>query len=393
MGTFTDIAGIANAASSVAGTVEDVAKEINSSAVGLQRGLGSISRASSKSIYYFPILISNNINPKSMGLVAKNLEGSYTSFVSACFALAPAMNVKNSDMVNVEDYLKLFHQNIGLQTKGDLMVSLRETMEEFKMFPNEPLNEVSVSDIANSIKRTVGDKNDNNRVQVVDKAQINKVTNEGNSFRPSVVEVKVTFIIGGKDVDVNIPVGVKCVMHPVAADELNDHIMESVAGKGLLHNLIRYTTGELHSLSDILFGTSKMKRNISKNSDVSKWLDALDHRKRMNKIRNVIPFLAKQPYLPNMSIMISLEDVKEIERQTGYNILSDERRAVKFMRDNFLLTLAIVDDVTETAYIMYDGHDNYQEYPFSYIKKENSKNEDIVNALIKGIGMSAGRGI
>ena len=412
MGAFEDIKKVADEASKIGSDITSNASKY----VEIDRGMGSISRGASKAIYYFPILVSKNVAPSTMGVIAQNLEGSYCSFVKACFAMVPAMNVKDSALVNVEDYLQMFHQNIGLQTKDELNLKIRginESLSEWEMFPNDTLNEANTRNVGDIIDRHVGDKfrgagkfgvhqtdkmvinKDGTRdIEIekhIDQTKIKNEVLERNGFRPSVVEIEVTFIIGGRDIKVDIPVGVKTVLHAINSDDLLDHIMSSVAGKGVLHNLIRYTTGELHSLSDVLFGFQNIKQGIARGNEIDKWSDALKHRKRMNKIRNVIPALAKKPYLPNTSVIISMEDVAEIERTIGYNLLTDVNRTIKFMKDNFLLTFVIADDVTETAYVLYDGHNDFDEFPYSTIKRENEKNNDIINSLIKGIGMSAGR--
>ena len=134
-----------------------------------------------------------------------------------------------------------------------------------------------------------------------------KEIDKKNSMRASLINVDVTFIIDKQDVKCTIPVGVKTLVHPVDSDDLVDQIMDSVAGRGIIHNLIRYTTGEMLSLKDILFGTTKMKKNISRNSEVNKWMDVLEHRKRLSKLS--LPFLGKKAFLPNVSINISMDDV------------------------------------------------------------------------------------
>lgn len=413
MSIYQEITDIANAISDIADEGKDA---IKNSPISVTKSIGSISKGASKSIYYFPILMSKNIPLQTMGMISQNLEGSYMSFVRACFALTPAMNLKNSELVNVEKYLQLFHQNIGLQNKDELMISLKiprnEAMEEWRMFPNGILNEATTNNVNDIIDRHSSSLNNfgkfgqtqrnvrvfdsngkivNNRVDTdhieINAGAIEKEKDKINNMRPSVVEITVTFIIGGQKINVKIPVGVKTVIHSVNSEDLIDHIMESVAGKGILHNFIRYTTGELTSLSDILFGTSKIKNHFIKSNDVTKWADALERRRNSNKIRNNIPFLSKKPYLPNTSIVVSMEDISEIERTIGYNLLQETKRTMKFMKDNFLLSFVISDDVTETLYVMNDGDTQFSEFPFSSVKRENNKNEDIVDALIKGIGM------
>lgn len=359
----------------------------------------SIASGASSAIYYFPIIASKNISGKIMALVANNLESSYASFVRACFALTPAMNVKSSELLNINDYLELFHQNIGLQNKKDLYVGLHEGLEEYKMFPNNTLNEASISKVSAIMDRMdskaqdiKSNGNSKPRPRHIFSGSDAKIVDSQNNIRPTVLEITAKFVMDQNIIDVKIPVGVKSVLHMVNPDQLTDHVMDSVAGKGLLHNLIRYTTGELSSLSDIVFNTSRIKKYVRGDNDVARWAGALDHRKQMSKIRNAIPFLSKKPYLPNTTIMLSIDDVADIERETGYDLLKDINRATKFMKDNFLLSLVIVDELTETLYILYDGHNEYEDYPFVSIQRENEKHNSQVETLIKSLVSSGTMG-
>ena len=128
-----------------------------------------------------------------------------------------------------------------------------------------------------------------------------------------------------------------------------------------------------------------MKNNIRGKGEMAKWADAIDHRKRLCRLSK--GFLSKKPYLPNLSIVLSMDDIKDIEHLVGYNLLEDTHRAIKFMKDSFLLTFVIADDATETAYILYDGHSSYAEYPYSALKRENERNADTMSALAKSMGI------
>lgn len=373
--------------------IEQVAEKVN---VEPKFAMRSISAQASKSIYYFPIVCSKTVNPSTAAMIATNLEGAYMSFVQACFALTPAVAVKG-DKVNVEDYLKMFHQNVGIKSANELFLTLKESVEEWKMFPNDTLNEAVtskeamkiLSDAENGrqIREKFGKGNTESSIKTRPGTYKYQDIEKRNALRPSVVPVDVTFLLKGSEIKTTIPVGVKTILHPVDPDDLSEQIMDSVAGRGIFHNLIRYTTGEVMSLSDILFGISKMKKNISrsKNSDVAKWMDIVDHRKRLSKLSK--PFLGKKAFLPNLTINISMDDVDTINRLIGYNLLTDTYRASKFIKDMFLLALVITDDATETAYVMYDGHSSYEEYPYSSLKRENEKTTDAVNAMIKGLGV------
>lgn len=371
----------------------------------------SISSYASKAIYYFPVLCSKTVTDKNAFMISSNLEAAYSSFVAACFSLVPAVKV-HGDSVNVEDYLKKFHQNIGIADGNEYYIALKEDAKPYLLFPNDTLNEASLLNAKDILKNsglnvggsdedysekktTIKTKTDEQgnttqtseevietKQRFVAKKNFNvSEAEKKNNLKPSIVKVSCSFLISGNEVKVDIPVGVKTMLHPVNSNELCNHIMDSVAGKGLLHNLIRYTTGEVLSLGDILFGISKIKNNVKAKGEMAKWVEVIEHRKRLNKISKA--GLAKKPYLPNVSIVISMDDVNDIEHLIGYNLLKDSYRAIKFMKDNFLLTLVIADDATETAYLLYDGHSSYDEYPYSAMKRENERNADAISALVK----------
>lgn len=371
----------------------------------------SISSYASKAIYYFPVLCSKTVLDKSAFMISSNLEAAYASFVQACFAMVPAVKLeKGEKFVNIEDYLKEFHQNIGINSGNSYYLNLKESAVPYELFVNQPLNEAVLTKdyLKNAFK---ADTNIGGE-EIIEKETTRKTDKDGkttttvkknkrfisqrnfnvseadkkNNLKPSIVKVECSFIIGTNEVKVNIPVGVKTMLHPLDSNELCNHIMDSVAGKGILHNIIRYTTGEVLSLTDILFGISKMKNTIkSKNSETARWIDALEHRKRLCRMSKA--FLSKKPYLPNLAIVLSMDDVNDIEQLIGYNLLKDTHRAVKFMKDNFLLTFVIADDMTETAYILYDGHSTYEEYPYSALKRENERTADAMSAISKSLGV------
>lgn len=382
---------------------EDFAKEGRKllSGSSISKSPKSISSYAAKAIYYFPILCSKTVSGNTAFTLSNNLEAAYSSFIRACFSMIPAVAV-SGDSVNVEDYLKMFHQNMGIRSGTEFYLSLKEDAEPYELFPNPILNEASIKENLNNILTKSGNgdftiKTDTKTVTNKKGKTVEKITarkpfsasefDAHNKLKPSIVNVNCSFIIKEQQVQVSIPVGVKTVIHPVNTTELCDHIMDSVAGKGLLHNLIRYTTGEIMSLGDILFGISKIKKNVAneKSSDVARWINAIDERKRLNKLSRTA--LQKKPYLPNISVILSMDDINDMEHLIGYNLFKDTFRAVKFMKDNFLLSFVIADDITETAYILYDGHTSYEEYPYSALKRENERNADAVTALSKSLGL------
>lgn len=349
--------------------VQDMAKNVK-----IKSAPSSIASQASKSIYYFPIMISDTVSTNTATMMSVNLESLYSSFMRACFSLNPAVKV-NGDSVNVTEYLKEFHQNLGIKNGDQYYLSLTESMTDWVLFPNKTLNEATIGNVSGVITRD----NTLNRA-VIDAKTLEKK----NGMAPSYLDVEIGFIIDGKLVKCRLPIGIKCIMHPVDGNKMREQLITAIAGKGILNNLIRYTTGEMISLTDTILGTSNIKAGVSGKNDAAKWMSMLEHRKRLNRLS--MGFLGKKPYLPNLSMIISMGDVKDIEQNVGYNLLKEPRRAVKFMTDNFLLSFIVVDDITETAYVLVDGHNDFEEYPYTSIKRENQKNSEAINALLRGIG-------
>ena len=366
----------------------------------------SISAQAAKSTYYFPILVSKNVTSKTAALLANNLESMYGYFMRACFSLTPAIKVKGD--VNVEEYLKRFHQNSGI-SRNKFGIMLKEEVEEFKLLPNEPLNEAYNPGGPNSVEDRRYEKETRKIIIDVDDAlgvpkAIDKIREkydlvkgpdfangswtagkleQVNGMTPYVMPVTCQFLVEGHNnpVTVNIPIGIKVMLHPSAPEEINDRIADAIVGHGVIKSFVRWTSGEVESLGDMLFGTTRMKKNIAGDSKMDQWFDVIERRKRINKLS--LGLAAKKPFLPNMTIHLSTYDVEEIERKTKVNLLKNINMAQRLVKECFLLALVITDEAYETAYILYDGHNDFEEIPFNTIKRENDKTADTMVSILK----------
>lgn len=363
----------------------------------------SIAAQASAATYMFPVLVSNSIDPEKSSKIIDNLELQYCQFVKACFALKPAMKVNDaSKMLSIEDYLKEFHQNIGIKSKKDLVIHVNESAE-YKMFPNSPLNESSNENKKEFDAEKFGDeykKAGNGQTVTIDQlAKENDVPNgnvvnknmsynlkdqeKRNPIAATPVEVPVNFIFGGKLIETKVTVGVKAMAHGIQSSDLVKQIVHAITKKGMINGLIRWKSGELNSLKDIIFHTDDMKRGIGGASEAAKWFNIIEHRKRLNKLS--LGLLAKKPFLPNISIMLSSDEVNDIARQTGIDLLRNSEYAAKFMDDNYLISLIIYNAGLDTVYIMNDGMTYYNEIPFASLKRSNSKAEDEISKIMKSL--------
>jgi hypothetical protein len=365
--------------------------------------LRSISSFAGNSIYYFPMLCSSNVVPSTAGMTLETLERAYVHFVRATFALMPAMRITGTQ-VNVEEYLKQFHQNIGLDVSYGGIRLNESAGRPWETLPNMVLNEAiydkipqGVKAVANELKDGYDDntykpdiashiKQGDNTQHISYTREFKDATKKLNGAEPSVVMVTASFILDGvtKTVDVSLPIGVKTNLKVLESDSLCDRVVDSLIGKGFVHDMIRWSTGEMLSLKDILFGVDKIKGNINRSNDeASQWFTALQRRKRLTSIS--MPALNKKAFLPNTAVVLSMGDVRIIETQYGINVL-DAKYAKRLIEDNFLLSFVIADDMTETLHVMHDGHLNFEEYPYTTVSRENAANNKEMATLIKAIG-------
>lgn len=80
-----------------------------------QNRIRSISAYSSNSIFYFPTIISDQCTPEEIAMISRMIEKAYASFVVACIGLMPFHRISADDKESVEEYLRQFHQNLGME--------------------------------------------------------------------------------------------------------------------------------------------------------------------------------------------------------------------------------------------------------------------------------------
>ena len=108
--------------SEILGFLSSAGKDIvNSKKINLSnRRIRSISSFSSNSIFYFPVVLSDQCRMEEATMVQRALEKQYASFIVACISQIPFHRVSSSDAFAVDDYLKQFHQNLGVSPGTDL---------------------------------------------------------------------------------------------------------------------------------------------------------------------------------------------------------------------------------------------------------------------------------
>lgn len=172
----------------------------------------------------------------------------------------------------------------------------------------------------------------------------------------------------------NFIIGVKGLMHPVNSNEIISNLLDGFKSGNKFFNFIRWTTGEIKFVKDLLFNVSGIKDDvIKKHSGGSHWWTTLKRRRKMASAIN-----AKQDgrrMLPNASIVCTMEEIVEMQEVYKINLL-DVRHIKKIMDRYYLLGFVIVDESQELCHIIFDGEDNYQVLTYKGLEKENNSKND-----------------
>ena len=91
--------------------------------------IGSISAYSSNSIFYFPVVVSDQLMPDEVTMTTRMIERAYASFVVACISLIPVHKISSDDANSITEYLGRFHQNIG--TGGNIKHNVQQNMMSY----------------------------------------------------------------------------------------------------------------------------------------------------------------------------------------------------------------------------------------------------------------------
>lgn len=89
---------------------------VNSDIIGLGKSrIRSLSSFSSNTIFYFPMIVSDQCTAEEVTMISRAMEKQYATFVVACISLIPFHRIRSGDQASIDEYLKQFHQNMGIK--------------------------------------------------------------------------------------------------------------------------------------------------------------------------------------------------------------------------------------------------------------------------------------
>ena len=199
---------------------------------------------------------------------------------------------------------------------------------------------------------------------------------KSNDMMPYGIQVRLIAVNDKKEFVqyVDFIVGVKTILHPVGSDDMIENIARALQNKSLAFKLLKWTTGEISLVKDIIFNLNDIKADaINRSNGRSPFFSTLKRLKdKKISMRN---FTVPHALIPNATIVITSYEADFLENKYGIKI-RDEKVASKLIKSLFLMSFIIMDEGTNTISVLYDGDSMYQTYALETLERENSLNSN-----------------
>jgi len=277
---------------------------------------------------------------------------------------------------------------------SDVMESNKEQFEDhlakFDLKPF-PITEAKKDDMKKDILRSIVDNANKSESQETafkttkelntprmvdrDAKRVNELQPYGLSVRLMAVNDKKEFVQY-----IDFIVGIKTILHVTKSREIVNAIGNVLKNRNAMFNFIRWTTGEISFIKDLLLHVDDIKLDTSyKSRGMSPFLPTL---KRLKEKKVNLSSSGINKLVPNATLVVSSFEVEDIKSEFGFDI-RDTYFAKKIIKELFLLAFIIVDEGSETIDILYEGSDSFETYTLETLEREVSLSS---NKLGKEIG-------
>ena len=173
---------------------------------------------------------------------------------------------------------------------------------------------------------------------------------------------------------IDLVIGIKTVVHPVRADDLIDNIGRAVQNRSLAFKFLRWTTGELSLIKDLILNMNEIENDaFNRSNKKSPFFSKL---KRLKSRRfGVDIWGSPHVVVPNSTIVVSTYVVDKLKERMGID-LRDPKMAKKVVDSLFLMGFVILDEGTGFVNIMYDGDSQFQNYTIEGLDRDRMLNSN-----------------
>lgn len=387
------------------------------------RDVKSITRGAKEGTLQFPCLIPDSVPLELANVTRKTLDLAYASFAQNYFSRCSTIDVSMIRTPN--QFIQQHFQNIKLESVNtevfeeteaslseriysnkpqvylnkkknfailvhqeaastllseDSKYQMRTFMEEFDVRPF-PIKEAGpgtkATDIVDSILGRDTSTNTFNKTssptpanQVKTPEILDRDVKKMNDFQPYAISIRLTALNQDNQFVqyMDFVIGVKTVMHLIKSQDMIDNCVGVLQNTGKFFNFLKWTSGEVSLVKDLILNLNEVKTdNANVSNGSTAWFQTLKNLKNKKiKLRNgTVP----TKVLPTATLVLSTYELNAIRTTYGYDMLNPVI-GKKLMDGLFLMGLVLIDDVTMTVEVMYDGDDNYATYSLDALERE-----------------------
>jgi hypothetical protein len=414
-------------------------------------GPSSLSKKAKKGIYEFPFIITSEIasDPKSITYILKSAEVEYGNMLIVSASINPMGDPRNA--VNIQRTLSQYHNNANDYSFSYEDAAMSEfegrsiddayneeiTREGGRTFgpegeityklpggakvrpfrtPNPgkgknksggggggsvpPPTDTGVnpapgeSNVGNSPTGVSNAPYDVPRVSM-QAAGKNIAIEMASKFNATIITITIR-VSADKNSDITIPIGIKAIPHCHESDLVCKIISSYVKTKsgGPLVRFLRWRSGELRGIHNLLFRYDEIKRDvdfIKRVGNDTRWAYVLKSRAQNHKVNFLVNLFAKAlgkdkvrmpEIMPNASFILSKNDIDTIDSETGVNLLEKPQFASKLLDDMMALGIYILDMDSSVVHVMFSGDKDYARYHTSALKTKSDAQKDDIKILL-----------
>lgn len=208
-----------------------------------------------------------------------------------------------------------------------------------------------------------------------------------NEMQPYVIELKLLASKGDSSFSqyITFSVGVKTIMHLGRQEVIAKNLVYVLRNKNPMFNFIRWTTGEISLMKDLILHLDDINFDIANKTDrTGKFIASLKKLKKKG-VKAGVGFGINR-LAPFATLAISSSTYEEVKNKYGYD-LKNMTFAKKIMDELFLMSFIILDDITQTIDILVDGQYDFQTYSLEQLDREvNMNSSKLSKELLSMLG-------
>lgn len=225
-----------------------------------------------------------------------------------------------------------------------------------------------------------------NMAEFHEKSVLNTEYKKANELQPTMMVINFMRHTENGDYLNTAVIGIKAKIYPVSSADICNRISGKLDDRNVLTNFVRATTNEIAFFRDFLFAVDNAKLDAlsyGNKATSNKLWKILERRSIKSKFRRSLKMYNDATAIS--TLVLSENDAEYLKKIHNVDIL-DVKKARKILDSYNFMCIAVLNQSTEVASILYDtGDDTYEMIPFSGLEREASDNsyKKMVNLLSK----------